>query len=215
MAWERARNKDQKEQRIAEIVNAAASLYEKKDFHKITFTMIAKEANFTRSNLYKYFGSKEDIFLEFIKHDLTEWRLDLIQVFDSYEEFSINSFAKVWTETLLKHKRLNNLISILFTHIEKNSSLDRLLLFKEKFRAELRIISKKIILFFPMLTIEKVLEFLRLQLAISIGLFSMTNLSEIQEKVFEKQEYSFMKIDLQRHMKIAIEHLFTGVIVSY
>ena len=36
-------------------------------FEEITFVLIAKEAQFTRSNLYKYFNSKEEIFLEFIK----------------------------------------------------------------------------------------------------------------------------------------------------
>ena len=215
MVWKRARTKDQKDQRVTEILSAASRLFEKKDFDAITFSMIAKEADFTRSNLYKYFSFKEDIFLEFVKQDVTNWRIDLMNAFDSYENISINCFARIWTDTLIKHKRLNRLIPILYNNIEKNSSYENLLQFKERFRVELSILTEKIISLFPMLNDEKVMEFLRLQIAISIGLFSMTNISEVQKNMLDKPEYSFMKVEIQKHMKMAIEHLITGVIVSY
>jgi len=59
--WVRARSDEQIEQRINEIVDATARLYEENRFEDITFAMIAKEANFTRSNLYRYFQTKEEI----------------------------------------------------------------------------------------------------------------------------------------------------------
>jgi AcrR family transcriptional regulator len=59
MTWQRSRSREQKEQRIAEIVDATARLYQKHSFEDITFALIAKEADFTRSNLYKCFNTKE------------------------------------------------------------------------------------------------------------------------------------------------------------
>ena len=67
MTWVRARNEEQIEQRISEIVDATARLYESHRFEEITFAMIAKEADFTRSNLYRYFATKEDIFSGIVK----------------------------------------------------------------------------------------------------------------------------------------------------
>ena len=56
MEWKRARSDKHKEHRISEIVAATARLYKKHSFEEITFSSIAKEAKFTRSNLYKYFN---------------------------------------------------------------------------------------------------------------------------------------------------------------
>ena len=61
MTWERARSEEQIEYRVNEILKATAKLYEEHRFEEITFVMIAKEAGFTRSNLYRYFKTKEDI----------------------------------------------------------------------------------------------------------------------------------------------------------
>ena len=77
MTWERARSEEQKEQRFSEIMAATASLYEKHRFEESTFVLIAKQEKFTRANLYKYFHSKAEIFLEFIKHDIVLWRNDV------------------------------------------------------------------------------------------------------------------------------------------
>ena len=79
MKWQRARSEEQKKQRISEIVSATAWLYKKHSFEQISFALIAKEAGFTRSNLYKYFSSKEEIFLVFLIQDTRLWREDLLK----------------------------------------------------------------------------------------------------------------------------------------
>ncbi len=81
MDWVRARSDRQIEQRTGEIVGATARLYETHRFEEITFAMIAKEADFTRSNLYRYFETKEEIFLELLKHDIGVWRSDVLDTF--------------------------------------------------------------------------------------------------------------------------------------
>ena len=94
MGWERARTETQKQQRISEILDAAARLYEAHRFEEITFVSIAREAKFTRSNLYKYFSSKEEIFLEFLKHDIILWRQDLVATLQKKEMYSVNVMSE-------------------------------------------------------------------------------------------------------------------------
>ena len=48
---------------------------------------------------------------------------------------------------------------------------------------------------FPELTIEKALNFLRLQLAAAIGLFQLTDLSEVQQTILEQPEFLVLKVD--------------------
>ena len=89
MGWERARTEAQKQQRVSEIIDATARLYKKHRFEEITFVAIAKEAKFTRSNLYKYFNTKEEIFFEFLKHDIILWRQDLDTTLQKKKVYSI------------------------------------------------------------------------------------------------------------------------------
>ena len=75
--WKRARTKKQKKSRKEEIIEATSYLYENHIFSDITFALIARKSNFTRSNLYKYFNNKEEIFLELLLADIIKWRKTL------------------------------------------------------------------------------------------------------------------------------------------
>ena len=113
MTWKRARSEEQKERRVAAIVTATARLYEKRAFEDISFALIAREAKFTRSNLYKYFRTKEEIFLELLGRDLVQYSRDLVKALGENEACNIAEFACIWTNTLIKHDRMLRLFAIL------------------------------------------------------------------------------------------------------
>ena len=119
MTWARARSEEQKEQRIAEILGATARLYNECSFEEITLVRIAKEAKFTRSNLYKYFNSKEEIFLEFLRQDIVIWRKDVEAKLKPAKIRSVEEFAVAWVNLQVRHERLIKLLSILYNALEK------------------------------------------------------------------------------------------------
>jgi len=212
MDWKRARSEKQKEYRISAIVAATARLYKKHTFEEITFSLIAKEAKFTRTNLYKYFNSKEEIFLEFLKHDMMRWKKDLVKAFQKDRAYSVEEFAAIWISVQIKHERLLNLISILYTFLEKNSSVQSLIDFKKRATEELMALSELLCGLFPSLTLEKVAEFLNLQLAAAIGLYQMTNLSEVQRIVLEHPEFEHFRLDFKVYFKKTVEHVLRGLL---
>ena len=212
MGWERARSKEQKEQRIADIVDATARLYKELGFEDITFVRIAKEAKFTRSNLYKYFDSKEEIFLELISHDIVRWRKDVVASFPSGKNLVLKEFASKWARLHLRHKRLLNLMSILHNTLEKNVSLENLVAFKRRSQAELLIVSEVLCGMFPKLTIEQAAYFLELKLASAIGLFHMTDLSEMQQRVLDDPEFEMLRVDFMSSFEETIEYLLSGLL---
>jgi len=211
MKWQRARSEEQKEQRISEIVSTTARLYKKHTFEEISFALIAKEAGFTRSNLYKYFPSKEEIFLEFLKHDIIVWRKELVKTFRRRKARSVKTFASVWVEILSKHKRLLDLLSILHSFLEKNVSEQTLIYFKRRAIDELKVLSELLCNMFPSLSPKKAGEFLELQLASAIGLYQITNLSEIQQRVLEYPEFKHLKVDLNSYLQKSVECLLQGL----
>jgi AcrR family transcriptional regulator len=211
MAWKRARSEEQKRQRISEIVGATARLYTKYPFEDITLTRIAEDAGFTRSNLYKYFSSKEEIFLAFLRQDITTWRNDLLRTYETRKIRSIKTFASIWVNILSRHQRLLDLVSILPSFLEKNVTEEVLVDFKRSVNRELGVLSELLCKTFPAFTPEKAGEFLELQLASAIGLHQITNLSEIQKKVLAYPEFRHMKVDFGLYLRKAIECLLYGL----
>ena len=184
MDWVRARSDEQIEQRINEIVNATARLYEEHSFEDITFAMIAKEADFTRSNLYRYFQTKEDIFLELMKHDIEVWRKDVLETFAD-ENPSLHDAAETSVTLILRHTRLVRLFTILFTLLEPNASLKALTAFKQKITIEIGIVAQFLNSKLPFPSVEAAAEFLTTQSHLSIGTFPMMNLTKKQQEAMQ------------------------------
>ena len=184
MDWVRARSDEQIEQRINEIVNATARLYEEHRYEDITFAMIAKEADFTRSNLYRYFETKEDVFLELLKHDIANWRKDVLENFNAGDA-SLQGLVEDWINLVLIHKRLVKLFTILFTLLEPNASLEALTAFKQKINEEIGIVAQFLSTVLPFPSVEVAAEFIFAQSSLAIGAYPMMGLTQKQKEAMQ------------------------------
>lgn len=182
--WVRARSDKQIEQRIKEIVDATARLYEGNRFEDITFAMIAKEAKFTRSNVYRYFQTKEDIFLELLNHDIEVWRKDVLENFADGNP-SLHDAAETSVTLILRHKRLVKLFTILFTLLEPNASLEALTAFKKKITEEIGKAAQFLSTKLPFPSVEAAAEYLSAQSYLAIGAFPMMNLTQKQKEAMQ------------------------------
>jgi len=68
----RARNEKDIEYRRTTILEAAATLFVENDYEKISMDLIAKAVQLTRSTLYQYFKSKDEILLTIINENLAK-----------------------------------------------------------------------------------------------------------------------------------------------
>jgi len=211
--FERARTEEQKDYRVTEIVKATARLLEGKSFDEINLTEIAKEASFTRSNLYKYFATKEEVFLELLKRDLVQMRRDLEKVYQHDQSPSAEEFARKWTATQARHKRLLELFSILYTSIERNSSLEKLIEFKELARDELKLLIDLLRRLFPTLSIEGANEFMHSCMAVGLGLYPMANMGEKQLRAMETAGTLHTKAEFDTFYERAVCYLIRGFTV--
>lgn len=190
MTWERARSEEQIEHRIKEITDATARLYESNRFEDISFSMIAKEANFTRSNLYRYFKTKEEIFLALLSHDMVAWREDVLASFTN-TDISVSAFAEQWVDLILKHQRLIEIYTILYTMLEPKVSLEALTAFKKNTLVTFSVIIEQLKKIFPTLTPDTAVEFLFAFISLGIGMYPMMNLTEKQHLAMEKADMVF------------------------
>ena len=209
MDWVRARSDEQIEQRINEIVDATARLYEENRFEDITFAMIAKEADFTRSNLYRYFQTKEDIFLELMKHDIALWRADILENFAD-GNLSLHEVAEASVELILKHRRMVKLFTILFTLLEPNASLEALTAFKQKINEEIGMVAQFLSTVLPFPSVETAAEFLTAQSSLAIGAYPMMDLTPKQIEAMQTIGMDTSPEYYRERLVHAIEFLLRG-----
>ena len=73
------------EARREEIINACEKLYQTKSFREITIKEIGNATSFTRTSIYNYFQTKEEIFLALLKREYKLWNSALKQTMEQIE----------------------------------------------------------------------------------------------------------------------------------
>lgn len=139
----RARSSAQKEQRMAEIKQAADELFHEKSYHEITLKGISERLGWSHAALYKYVGTKEDIFLELCADARGEYVSSLLATYPNGCAYSHEVLAQVWTEQLNSHRDYLAYSDLLFTIIETNVSAERLAEFKRGYFEEIDLLSKR------------------------------------------------------------------------
>ena len=70
--------------RREEIVDACAQLYEEMPFKDVTILKIGEKTSFTRTSVYNYFRTKEEIFLALLEREYRTWTKELDALAEVY-----------------------------------------------------------------------------------------------------------------------------------
>jgi AcrR family transcriptional regulator len=184
--FQRARNNEQKEIRMQQIMEATLDLYETHPYQKISLSTIAKKLNFTRANLYKYVHTKEEIFLYILIKEAEKFVEILKKKFPKNKTIEVEEFAQIWAETFDQNHRFIELMSIMYSIIQKNVSLSYLIEFKKKFSFFLIEAQSIVQNAFPSLSTEVVQKFLNMQMFYAMGLYPASIKSKLQKEAIEK-----------------------------
>ena len=128
----RARSPEQKQERMEAIMAAADTLFEQHPYHQITMGTIAQQLGWSRSNLYKYAATQEEIFLALHSAKNRAWLEELASLLAS-APLPDAEFARIWAETTAKHAGFLRYQEIVISIIESNVTLERLTAFKRDF----------------------------------------------------------------------------------
>lgn len=120
----RAHGDEQKAVRVDQIVQAALALYDEIGYDKLTFSKLAKGLGFTRINLYNYFRTKEELFLEIVRREYEALIKDLEQTLPR-ERCERSTYIDAWTQTLAHHGRALELFVLMNMQILRNVPADR------------------------------------------------------------------------------------------
>lgn len=130
MAFQRARTNNQIQKRQNDILNACSKVFDNHGYDEITLKMISDETAISRTTMYTYYKTKEDIFLDLIEREYLTWYDTLLNQF--HDQMDRVTFCKILATTLLSQKQFLRLLSIQNTIIEQNSDPAHLVDFKKR-----------------------------------------------------------------------------------
>ena len=182
-----------------EIINACAELYGTMGFREITIRDIGAKTSFTRTSIYNYFQTKEEIFLALLEREHRLWIADIEAVERENEAMSVESFAAALSSTLEKRKIMLKLMSMNLYDMECNSRLENLVEFKHAYADAVVAIRRCLEKFFPRMTAADIREFELAFFPFLFGVYPYTSHSEKQKAAMElvgveHEEYSVGKI---------------------
>lgn len=133
----RARSDEQKAQRLAEIKAATEKLFSQHPYHEITLATIAEELGWSRASLYKYVATKEEVFLSIITDKRKAYTEALLTALPIGCGFGIDTIAEVWAGIANAHREFFRYGDILYTIVETNVSMAKLIDFKCSYYREI------------------------------------------------------------------------------
>lgn len=182
--------------RKEEIITACAELYKTMSFKDITIKEIGNATSFTRTSIYNYFQTKEEIFLALLQREYELWNGRLKEIRAGHEEMTGEEFADVLAHSLEERKNLLKIMSMNHYDMEDNSRIERLIEFKVVYGQSLAEVRNCLDKFFPEMTVQDKQNFIFSFFPFMFGIYPYTVVTEKQREAMTqaKVNYVYMSI---------------------
>lgn len=198
------------EARKDEIIAACAELYKTKNFKDITLKEIGSVTSFTRTSIYNYFQSKEEIFLALLQKEYVEWNKKLQQIRDTHETMTATEFADALAFSLEERAILLKIMAVNHYDMEENTRLERLVEFKKAYGRSLAEVKECLDKFFPAMTAQEKQDFLFSFFPFMFGIYPYTNVSEKQREAMRQADVDYVYMSIYEITFAEIKKLLGG-----
>ncbi|MCA9779043.1 MAG: TetR family transcriptional regulator [Candidatus Eremiobacteraeota bacterium] len=209
--WQRARKPSQKRVRKEEILEAARRLFGTSSYDAVSLNGIAREAGMSKPNLYRYFSSREEIFLHILREEQQSFAARLSARLQSLEKGAEPAeIVGAWLEASVDSPELLALLPQLGTSLEKNSSLEQLVAYKKESFAGAQQLAELHHRLYPRLSVDVWKEVLNSAVALLAGLWPLCNGNEKVDEAMLHPEVGLEPWDFRKMMGFALESLILG-----
>lgn len=182
--------------RKEEIITACAELYKTMSFKDITIKEIGNATSFTRTSIYNYFQTKEEIFLALLQREYELWNETLEEIRVEHERMTGEEFADALAHSLEERGNLLKIMSMNHYDMEENSRIERLIEFKAVYGKSLAEVRNCLDKFFPEMTVQDKQNFIFSFFPFMFGIYPYTVVTEKQREAMmqAKVNYVYMSI---------------------
>jgi AcrR family transcriptional regulator len=200
----RARSPEQKEERRRHLLDTAKSLLlEIPDVHALGINELARKAEMTKSNVYRYFESSEAVLLDVLVEEFMAWRGDLLKALSRGGKRSgtIEHIARAFSATFAARPLLCRLTSIFPSILERNVSAERVVQFKHGLLAVRRETAIDFHGCVPAISAATFEKFIHLALPLMIGLWPLASPGEVAATVIARTDLAALRYQFQQDLE--------------
>ncbi|MBQ1266898.1 MAG: TetR family transcriptional regulator [Proteobacteria bacterium] len=174
-----------------EIVDACRQLYQTRSFREITIKDIGAVTSFTRTSIYNYFQTKEEIFLAMLQQEYDLWCKELQIILETNSQMDADAFADALAKSLEHRPSLLKLISMNHFDMEENSRQEQLNEFKKSYGKTLDMISACLTKFFPQMDKTQIQHFIYIFFPFLFGIYPYTTITQKQINAMQYANINF------------------------
>lgn len=213
--FQRARQPAEIAQRRQAILDAAAELLESEGLAGVSLNQIARRVGLAKSNVYRYFESRETIFLEVLTGDTENWVSSLERaLLPLAGSNDAEAVAGAITDSVVAHPRLCQLVSALGAVIEQNVSQETLVAFKTGVLGIAIRLVNAFHLALPQLSAQDLIGFLRALYAQITGFWPMAHPAPAAAAVLERPELAPLRTEFEGDMRRTVRLLIKGYLAE-
>lgn len=211
-SFQRAREPEQKEQRRRALLDAAAALLADGDLEAVTLSAIARAVGLAKSNVYRYFESREEILLELLVDDEVAWVGELEQALAPLAgSDDADQVAAVVAATIARRPLTCELISVVAAVLERNLSATSVAGFKARVLEVSRRIRNALHAALPSLPHAHAEALLRYLHALVAGLWPMAHPAPPTASVLARPEFHGMCSQFDVDLRGALAAMLRGL----
>jgi len=177
--------------RKEEIISACEQLYKTMSFKDITLKEIGNVTSFTRTSIYNYFQTKEEIFLALYTREYDRWNEELLSILDENTKLSKKQLAEKIASSIAKREQLLKLLSMNNYDMESNSRQELLVSFKVSYGESLRNIRKILKKFCSEMNEADIKNFIYVFFPFMFGIYPYTTVTDKQREAMNKANVDF------------------------
>ena len=178
--------------RKEEIINACEQLYQTMSFKDITLKEIGNVTSFTRTSIYNYFQTKEEIFLALYEREYDRWNAELVSIRKENESLSKSELADKIAASISNRKQLLKLLAMNNYDMEANSRPELLVSFKVAYGTSMQNICRLLQKFCPDMTVSEIQNFIYIFFPFMFGIYPYTAVTDKQRAAMKEANVDYV-----------------------
>jgi AcrR family transcriptional regulator len=209
IAYQRARRPEHKEERREAILAAARELAGERPVREISLGDIARRVGLAKSNLLRYFESREDVFLCLLLREWEDWSVTLTKRLKSVT--TAHSLATTIARTIVQCPLFCDLVSEMSAVLERNVSVETVQAFKSESLDKVDDLGAVVANRMPALQDNYGRETIAAALIITAGLWPIANPAPHVSAIFaEDPALTRAHVDFEDRLQQLLRALITG-----
>ena len=196
--------------RKEEIISACETLYKTMSFKEITMKEIANVTSFTRTAIYNYFQTKEEIFLALLAREYEKWADELEAVTNNNEKLSADELADKIAHSLDDRIQLLKLVSMNHFDMEENSREERLIEFKASYGRARENMRKCVRKFMPNMNDKDLQDFIYSFFPFMFGIYPYAFVNDRQKEAMAKSNVGYVYMTVYEIVYNCVRKLLNG-----